>query len=291
MAEAVSGLVSQDVAAETFNTKMKDFTDRIRENEYRGQAVYFLNAFWNEIGDKPAKDVDGNKATKQVKIVEKTGVRYEDTVLTWPSQIYEWTKLMEKLSEDSKGSDMHALDESGGARFLEIEKRAKTVLARRAMLKAVDIDCDNHMSLFEWLLACEQLFEHTNFQGTAMSIQQRFHELMSRPQGKNEALEKAQQALDEVLAEIAKIEAKLEKLFATVETGGGVKKLRAHNEIDQINNNFPNVVMNRKLISAQAAVRKATKGGADGRPGVLPGANWWLNYELEIAKKYKPRKS
>lgn len=290
MAEAVGAVASQAEAQTTFDTKMNDFTNRIREHEFRGQAVYFLNAFWREIGNAEAKDVEGNPATKQIKIVERTGVRYEDQVMTWPVQIYEWVQLMTKLSGDSKGSTMHVLDESGGARFLEIEKRAKTVLARRKMLQTVDIDCDNHMSLFEWLLACEQLFDMTGTAfNSALSIQQRFHELMNRPQGTNEALEKAQAALDDVLAEIAAIEAKLEKNFAIMETGGGVKKLKAKNVIDQINSNFPNVEMNRKLITAQAAVRSATKGGADGQPGVMPGANWWLKYELAIAEKYKPR--
>jgi len=293
MAEAVGNAVaSQTEAAETFKTKMNDFTESIRQHDYRGQAIYFLNAFWTEIGTQEAKNAEQQTATKRVKIVEKTGVRYEDQVLTWPMQIFEWVQLMSKLSYDSKGSNDHYLDESGGARFLEVEGRAKTVLARRKMLQKVDIDSDNHMSLFEWLLACEELFDVT---GTAfsskMSIEQRFHELLTRPQGKNEAMEKAQAALAAVMAEIAEIERKLEKNFAIVENpeSGLVKRNKAKNVIAQIQSNFPSTELNAKQITAEAAVRKATKGGADGAPGVMPGANWWLNFELAVAQKYKPR--
>merc|ERR1712156_1046128 len=95
----------------------------------------------------------------------------------------------------------------------EVEGRAKTVLARRKMLQKVDIDSDNHMSLFEWLLACEELFDVT---GTAfsskMSIEQRFHELLTRPQGKNEAMEKAQAALAAVMAEIQRLNANSKRI-------------------------------------------------------------------------------
>merc|ERR1719242_1496929 len=170
---------------------------------------------------------------KEVKIVERTGVRYEDEPMMWPTQIYEWVQLMNKLAGDSTGSNLNALDESGGARFLEIEKRAKTVLARRKMLQKVDIDSDNHMSLFEWLLACEQLFDCTKtaFSST-MSIQQRFHELMTRPQGTNEALEKAQAALAAVMEAIADIEKKIKKNQEIIASKPGiVKKIKKNQEI------------------------------------------------------------
>lgn len=285
-------IVSQEEAEKTFEGSMGDFTKKIRENDFRGQAIYFLNAFWTEIGNKEAHNGKGEVATKRIKHVEKTGVRYEDVNLTWPMQIFEWVQLMSKLSHDSKGSNMHALDESGGARFLEIEGRAKTVLARRALLQEVDIDSDNHMSLFEWLLACEQLFDvkDTLF-ASKLSIQQRFYELMNRKQGTNERLNKAKAALAAVMEDIAAIERKLDKNFAILANAeaGLVTKRKAKNVIAQIQSNFPNVELNRKQITAEAAVRSALKGGADGVSGVLPGANWWLQYELEQVQKYKPR--
>merc|ERR1712204_159492 len=68
-----------------------------------------------------------------------------------------------------------------------------TVVAMRKELKSIDLDTDNCMSLLEYAVYHYKLSVDT---------------LMSRPQGVNEDIDKAEAALEEVLAEIAKLEKK-----------------------------------------------------------------------------------
>merc|ERR1740129_1614287 len=105
--------------------------------------------------------------------------------------------------------------------------------------------------------------------------------LMSRLQGVNEDIEKAEAALNEVLAEIAKIEKKKAKLSKKA-AKGGVKGKAAQNELDQIQASDP---MPKALVTAQAALRKAQKSKNLDAMGKL----WFIDREIAEAAKYKPK--
>merc|ERR1712060_838123 len=106
---------------------------------------------------------------------------------------------------------------------------------------------------------------------------------MSRPQGVNEEVEKASAALDEVMAEIEKLEKKKEKL-AKKAAKGGVKGKAAQNELDQIQASDP-MPIRKALVTAQAAVRKAQKSEDVAAMGKL----FFVNRGIEEAAKYKPK--
>merc|ERR1712130_570571 len=107
--------------------------------------------------------------------------------------------------------------------------------------------------------------------------------LMSRPQGVNEDLEKAELALEAVLAEMGKLKKKKEKLAKKAEKGG-VKGKAAQNELDQIEASDP-MPIRKALITAKAAVRKAQKSEDVAAMGKL----WFVNRGVEEAAKYKPK--
>merc|ERR1719150_3190701 len=144
--------------------------------------------------------------------------------------------------DKAKGPEGNAMDEFEAHRFLEKQGQALTVVAMRQELKKIDIDTDNKMSLLEY---CVYHFK------TDVKV------LMSRPQGINEEVEKAEAALNEVLEEIAKIEKKKAKLTKKA-AKGGVKGKAAQNELEQIQASDP-MPLRKALVSAQAAVRKAQK--------------------------------
>jgi chromosome segregation ATPase len=175
-----------------------------------------------------------------------------------------------KFSElDAKQhEDGVSLDEFESARFLESFGQAMTVLERRAALKEIDVDTDNKMSFLEYAV---------------WKYKASIDELMARPQGTNEELEQAQAALTEVQKEIRKIEDKKASLEEKAK-GDGVKAKSAKNELEQLlaADQMP---LRKKVISAEAAVRIAQKKGNQQAQGAL----WWINRELEEAKKYKPR--
>jgi len=88
-----------------------------------------------------------------------------------------------------------------------------------------------------------------------------------------------------------------EKARLTAESQGtGVKALGAKNMLAQIDAGPLKEELNKSLITAEAAVRIASKkyggqsGGADGGAS-SEGAIWWMNRELEEKqKKYGPSK-
>jgi len=143
-----------------------------------------------------------------------------------------------------------------------------TVIQMREVLKEIDLDNNRRISLLEYCL---------------YKFKQTIKELLKRPQGMNEELAKAQQALAAVQAEIEKIEKKKSELEAA-SRGGGVKAMQAKNELSQLLV-ADNTELNRALLTAEAAVRKAQKLGGLAAQGAL----FWIERDLQEAKKYKPK--
>jgi len=170
--------------------------------------------------------------------------------------------------DKKKGDEGHAMDEFESHRFLEKFGQTLTVVAMRQELKKIDLDTDNCMSLLEYFVYHYKLDINT---------------LMTRPQGVNEEIEKAEAALQEVLDEIDKLEKKKEKL-AKKAAKGGVKGKAAQNELDQIKASDP-MPIRKALVTAQAALRKAQKSKNLNAAGKL----WFIEKELAEAAKYKPK--
>ncbi|KAL6071241.1 putative TolA family protein [Balamuthia mandrillaris] len=168
------------------------------------------------------------------------------------------------LERKKEGND---LDEFNAHRFLEFWGETQTVVKMRDMLRELGLNRHKRMSLIEYLVC---------------KYGQTVHELLSRPQGTNEELVRAQEALEAVQTEINKIETRKAELERLAQ-GSGVKAMQAKNELSQLLTQ-DNTALNRALLTAEAAVRKAQKAG-----GEAQGALWWLERELEEAKKYKPR--
>jgi len=113
----------------------------------------------------------------------------------------------------------------------------------------------------------------------------------SRSMGKDEhpEIKKARLALEEVSKRIRAYEEEKARLLAESNSGNGVKALGAKNMLAQIDAGPLKSELNKALITAEAAVRIASKkfGGqsADGEDGSSAGAIWWMNRDLEEKKK------
>src|SRR3989338_342925 len=96
------------------------------------------------------------------------------------------------------------------------------------------------------------------------------------------AMRAAKAALNEVRLEIQKIETERYRLEELIEQGG-IKGIRAKNELAQLCSR-DQTELNRALLTAEAACRKAGAGTSDMPPSSL----WWMNRELEEMKKFRP---
>ena len=66
---------------------------------------------------------------------------------------------------------------------------------------------------------------------------------------------------------------------------GGVKGIRAKNQLQQLLSR-DNTDLNRALLTAEAALRKAGGSGCKAPPAVI----WWMERELTEMKAYRPQK-
>jgi len=231
-----------------------EFNELVQQKTYDQQAAFFLNAFWEEFGRENAE------------------------------QIWKWVEIMKIISNDTKKSTDHSLDEICAARFLEKTGNTMTVIARRNMLREIDIDNDNMMSLFEYLLSIDEC--------KAISCIN-LNELLTRPQGTNEEVEKANAQLEKITKYIDSIKAKIAKCekqiaeFEEMDNPPVVKYNRARNQLAQLLDNYPNVDLNRDRLTAEAAVRKAKRSDVTSCPGSI----WWQNRIIKEADSYKPKKN
>lgn len=216
------------------------------------------------------------------------------------------------------------LDELQSHVFLEKMKETLTVLELRKRMKALDIDNNKRMALSEYLL---DLFKKTPKQ------------LVDAPQGDTDpvklqaakdAVEAASEAIDiavEAKPKAQAAEAALKRAVAVLaaeekafndrlaalerlaSSGGGVKAMKAKNEIAQIKSEDPlplrkaKITQNAAFKAAEKATKAAIKAIADAKAalveaeaqlqavknaggGVCQGAIWWMERGLAEKKKF-----
>jgi len=234
-------------------TDQKDM-DRFNElslQKYSDQAVFFMNAFWNECGDDAEK-------------------------------IYGYYQGF--LALDTKKEDGCDLDEFYSHKFLENYGETLTALELRDAMRKIDINHDNRVSFLEYLL---------------YRYAQTVEEMLIRPQGTvySQELIDALRALSQAREEIRKVEAikaQIEAKRSALEKqsqAGGVKGNKAKQELFALNNEDP-TELNAAILTAEAAVRKAeaaVRKAQDTGEKIAPGLTWFMERELEEAKKYKPK--
>jgi len=245
--------------AEAENTSMQKFQTLLESKEYKDQAIWFLNAFWADLEN-----------------AEATGEEMWELV----------HQFEECYHRESKGNSMMSLDLLGAAKLLEMRGETMTANARRDMLKKIDIDQDKRMSLWEYMISLQLDKKPMKGHDALWALE----ELMTRPQGTNQALEDAKAVLAEVNAALADYKKKKIEIQMDIEKFEGkvVKLNRAKNQLAvlEANNLMTDVKFNKKQISAGAAVRKAMKL----ENTTCGGEVWWQDRTIKEVEKYRPNK-
>jgi len=241
---------------------------------YQEQVEFFLNAMWDTLNltaKKKTLSVGPDKASMSGKTV--------------CVEIYDSIAKFEEYAQDGGGGPKNAcdLDEFQTAKYFESQDKDGKVLCGKTMtrgektkaFKLIDVDNNKRFSLLEVLI---WFFDID------------ICDLMSKPQGTNEQLKIAEKALKEALQIIGDLEAeKSEKREIIAESKkpdskvSGVKGAKAAAELAQLESKDP-THLNRLLITAEAALRKAKKS----KNLFAMGKQWVLSYELQQAKNYKP---
>jgi len=260
---------------------MKFFTEVCRR-PFSQQAVAFLNAYWVETKDEAefiyavAWDIIkyADMHCKGISLVYKYDEGFD---LDFDIGLYFYEQLC-KFCEDPQNKSKYG-------QYQRSQPVMMTALSRKQELRdKVDVNFDGRISFLEYLL-----YQYKDVANPA--------DFVHRSMGHDEhpEIRKARLALEEVNKRIRAYEEEKARLTAESQ-GQGVKALGAKNMLAQIDAGPLKDELNKALISAEAAVRIATKkygggGGGGSDSGSSDGALWWMNRDLEEKqRRYGPKK-
>mmetsp|Transcript_11415 Transcript_11415/g.17115 ORF Transcript_11415/g.17115 Transcript_11415/m.17115 type:complete len:280 (+) Transcript_11415:209-1048(+) len=274
---------------EKLDQEAMDHFNKVCALPFSEQAVHFLNAYWPEVGDQA--EFIFSVAWEMIKYADMhaKGIQliyqYEEgNDLDFNIGLYFYEKLC-KFLEDDKNKEWTT------EKFAKSQPEMMTALKRKRELREkVDVNFDGRIGFLEYLL-----YQYQEFANPADFCVRSMAGGDEHPE-----IRKARLALEEVNKRIRAYEAEKARLEAEA-AGTGVKALRAKNMLAQLDSSPLKEELNKALITAEAAVRIATRkfGGSSGASvgsdgvatGPTDGAIWWMNRDLEEKqKRYGGRK-
>jgi hypothetical protein len=262
------------------------YFSEVCKKPFSQQAVAFLNAYWQEVKDEA--DFIFSVAWEVIKYADMhcKGISLlyqydEGNDLDFDIGLYFYEQLC-KFVDDPKNWNWRQYKRS--------QPEMLTAIKRKQELRdKVDANFDGRVAFLEYLL-----YQYRDVANPADFCTRSMNNPDEHPE-----IRKARLALEEVNKRIRAYEAEKARLEAESQCPG-VKGLRAKNMLAQIDSSPLKEELNKALITAEAAVRIATKkfggaayGGAGGVPGAGPadGAIWWMNKDLEEKqRRYGPQK-
>jgi DNA repair exonuclease SbcCD ATPase subunit len=270
--------------------KLQDLTSKT----YKEQAIWFLNAFWNDFAEQEA------------------------------ANIWLWKHKFDEL-DIAKKDQGHELDELNAHRFLEQINSTMTVRSMRDMLRNAGVERVNYVPLALYLIARFKVDWHRLVNASQGDNQEEVARAQRMLEEVQAALREAEAREAEAKAAQAELEAALADLKAQEdaynsrtaeltrksEEGSVVQRNKAKNELAQHLAEDP-LPLRRAKLNTEAAHRKAERAAtaatqaADevrakfeaaqaylnevkNRSGSARGALWWIDRELQEAKKYLPQ--
>jgi len=265
---------------EKLDAESMKFFSEVAKRPFSQQAVAFLNAYWPEVHEEAEFIYSGSWEVLKYADMHTKGIsliyQYEEAAdVDFDIGLYFYEQLC-KLVEDPKKKQFAAYKRS--------QPEMMTALKRKTELRdKVDVNFDGRISFLEYLL-----YQYQDVANPA--------DFCTRSMGHDEhpEIKKARLALEEVNKKIRAYEEEKARLTAE-SSGSGVKALGAKNMLAQIDAGPLKDQLNKALITAEAAVRIASKKFAgtsgDADAGMSQGAIWWMNRDLEEKKKkYGPAK-
>jgi len=257
------------------------FFSEIIEKPFSRQAVSFLNAYWPEAKNE----------AEFIYSVAWEKIKYADMHNKGISLIYQYDEgkdldfdiglyfyeLLCKFCDDPKNAKWKS-------QYLRSLPVMMTAIKRKQELRdEVDVNFDGRISFLEYLL-----YQYKDVANPA--------DFCKRSMGHDEhpEIRKARLALEEVNKRIRAYEEEKARLEKESE-GTSVKALGAKNMLAQLDSSPTKEELNKSLITAEAAVRIASKKyggqGGSGADSFSEGAIWWMNRDLEEKqRRYGPNK-
>jgi len=265
------------------------FFNEVTAKPFSQQAIAFLNAYWDEVGDQAEFIFEVAHHIFQMADMEHKGIQLihkysEGNEFEFDIGLFFYEQLF-KYWDDSKNAKWK--DEKWSKSFPDM---VTAIVRKKELREKVDCNFDGKVSMLEYLL----------YQYKEFANPQDFTTRSMKAPDEDEAVKKARLALEDVLAKIKAYEAEKARL----EEGAalpGVKGLKFKNELAQLDSSPLMEQLNKALITAEAAVRMAARkskaggsssGGEDSGPQMpTAGAVWWMQRDLaDKQRKYGRKK-
>jgi len=263
------------------------FFNEVCHKPFSQQAVYFLNAYWREVGDQAEFIFTCAWETLKYADMNAKGVHYvhlydEGTDVDFDIGLYFYEQLVKRLDDGTYRNFT-------GDNYRRSHPTMLTAIERKKELREkVDVNFDGRVSFLEYLL-----YQYRDVANPADFCQRSMGHEDEHPE-----IRKARLALEEVNRRIRDYENEKARLEEEAKKPG-VRGLKATNELAQLDSSPLWEELNKALITAEAAVRIATRkfgsggsggGGGSGGDSHADGALWWMNRDLEEKKKRYGRK-
>lgn len=252
------------------------------------QAVAFLNAYWKEVGSQAdyifevawEKIKEADMHSKGVSLIH---LYEEGNDLDFNIGLYFYEKLC-KFTADTKDGNGPKENQRWVTPEFDISQPTMmtSIVRKKEIREKVDVNFDGRISMLEYLL-----YQYKDLANPSDFVQRSMASPDEHPEVKAARL-----ALEEVTARIKAYEMEKARLEG-IAAGTGVKALGAKNQLAQLGSSPLMEELNKALILAEAAVRKASKrfGGtnssAEANEAAKPteGAIYWMNKDLDVKKK------
>jgi len=272
---------------EKLDEKSLEVFNAAADTPFSQQAVFFLNAFWDEFGDQAEYIYSVVWHVIKQGDMDSKGIMYvhqyeEGKDLDFDRGLWFFEHVIlfnqEHSSYNPSHGDWKKRFKNWQEDFASSFPVEMTSIHRKKELKEkVDINFDGRVSMLEFLMY--------QYQASPKDLIERSMAADEEP----EEVRKARLALEQVNKAIAEYEAEKHRLEEKAKQSG-VKGLQGKNELAQLGASPLWEALNKALITAEAAVRIASRkygvsgsGGGGGGGGNVrnSGAIWWMNRDLE----------
>jgi len=248
--------------------------------KFSDQAQFFLNAYWEEFSDYAEQIYTVSWEHIKAADMRVKGVKYihlyeEGNELNFDMGLYLFEQLG-KFYDDAKNNKWKKDYPKS------VPEEMTAIQRKKELRERVDVNFDGKVSFLEYLLY--------QFGASPKTLMDRSRAAGDLP----EEVLAAMRALEEVNRRVNAYETEKRRLEDDSEGGNSIKALKAKNELAQLKNSPLWSEINKALITAEAAVRLASKKYGIGVPSGVPGASsgprtngtmWWLSRELQKKKE------
>lgn len=250
------------------------------------QAQFFLNAFWEEVGDQAEFIYEVayeilKKADMRWKNVQYIHLYDDGDDVDFDCAIYLFEQINKFCEQDENKEWKDQYPNS-------VPEMKTSIVRKKEIREKVDVNFDGRISFLEYLLY--------QYNVSPKDLMDRSVVVNEGPV--NQALINARKALDDVNKKIREYEILRQRLTEEANGPGIIKSNKAKHELAILDSSPLAETLRKLLITAEAAVRIAAKQGGSNVDSSTEqsapktqGAIWWLQKEVAVKKaKYGPKK-